>query len=633
MTPEEARLYIRNFQNPGVIARPDGPSLPSVSIPSGDMLPKQPTPNALRRLNLRNPLAFDIPAVKIPNIDIPTKGNELLRAAGQQPKQLNYTGSSLNVLSEQSAPTIPPRPISGSLPTASSLNPVASPQSLGPTNASALAPNVEGGLRPPFASTQKPFIEGEFTRVSTPLAPYQNTGTPPNGSNAIPSSSGAGLSRVPPSALSRVVSAVAGSAVPTLAGSIAGQIQEDENRKDPLYGMSPKDVAFLAESNPEVYAYRKKDIDRILQDSYAKPSEPTVERGSDIDPLELTKEERARAERNRAAVLELFPEKGLQYGKYSNPVPLPGIPSAQEDLDRFNRMRSSNIPIKSESTLENAVSRKARGGFVGAATDAQAEKNIQDRLAQDEAAHKVAIGYDRATEALKSLRAEKLGIPRSALEPGANAQPDMQTRNPFSLPGDSFGDAEIRKNNMMSAINDPRATKAQRAAALESMKTFIEGNQPPPQSARAVVNPLDEQRFLLDQQRAGRQQVMDENRFLADQQRTNRQQAVDASRLAIDAANLQNNQAKTALEQKQYEDKVRADFMANATFTTPNVPTGQLAAIALDVAKATGLPPDVALSYVDKAAAQFDWKNGPPKNIMDIGTLATTLAAAERRGQ
>ena len=142
MTPEEARLYIRNFQNPGVIARPDGPSLPSVSIPSGDMLPKQPTPNALRRLNLRNPLAFDIPAVKIPNIDIPTKGNELLRAAGQQPKQLNYTGSSLNVLSEQSAPTIPPRPISGSLPTASSLNPVASPQSLGPTNASALAPNV-----------------------------------------------------------------------------------------------------------------------------------------------------------------------------------------------------------------------------------------------------------------------------------------------------------------------------------------------------------------------------------------------------------------------------------------------------------------------------------------------------------
>lgn len=256
-----------------------------------------------------------------------------------------------------------------------------------------------------------------------------------------------------------------------------------------------------------------------------------------------------------------------------------------------------------------------RGGFVGASTDAEAARNLQDRFAQDQAASAMAANFDRQTEALKSLRAAQMGIPRSALEPGANAQPEQQTVNPFARPGDSFGDDVFRKNALESAITDPTATKRQRSDAVEMFKAYMEGAQPQQRPQPRPVNPLDEQRFLLEQQRAGRQQLM------------------DASRLAIDAANLQNNQAKTALEQKQYEDKVRADFIANATFTTPNVPTGQLAAIAIDVAKATGLPPDVALSYVDKAAAQFDWKNGPPKNIMDIGTLATTLAAAERRGQ
>ena len=255
-----------------------------------------------------------------------------------------------------------------------------------------------------------------------------------------------------------------------------------------------------------------------------------------------------------------------------------------------------------------------RGGFVGASTDAEAVRNLQDRFAQDQAASQMAANYNRQTEALKDLRAAQMGIPRSALESSANTQPDVQTRNPFSLPGDSFGDAEIRKNNMMSAINDPQATKSQRAAALETMKSFIEGNQPPPLPARAVVNPVEEQRFLLAQQQANRQQVNDENR------------------LKVDMANLQNNQAKTALEQKQYEDKTRADFMANTLFTAPNAPTSQLAATAWEISKATGVSPDVVASITDEEAKQYDWKNGPPKDMKAFNERIAAKVTAKYKG-
>jgi len=255
-----------------------------------------------------------------------------------------------------------------------------------------------------------------------------------------------------------------------------------------------------------------------------------------------------------------------------------------------------------------------RGGFVGATTDAEAARNLQDRFTQDQAASAMAANFDRQTEALKDLRAAQMGIPRSALEPGANAQPEQQTVNPFARPGDSFGDDVFRKNALESAITDPTATKRQRSDAVEMFKAYMEGAQPQQRPQPRPVNPLDEQRFLLEQQRAGRQQLMDENR------------------LKIDAANLQNAQAKTALDQRQYEDKARADFMTNATFTAPDAPTAQLAATAWEISKATGLPPDVVAAHVDKVAKEFDWKNGPPKNMQDLGRRVTTELTASYKG-
>ena len=87
----------------------------------------------------------------------------------------------------------------------------------------------------------------------------------------------------------------------------------------------------------------------------------------------------------------------------------------------------------------------SRGGFVGAATDAEAAKNLQDRLAQDEAAKSIAANMDRGTEALRDLRAEQMGITRNALDTaegrarGTTVLPSAPS--PFSQPGDSFEDA------------------------------------------------------------------------------------------------------------------------------------------------------------------------------------------------
>ena len=255
-----------------------------------------------------------------------------------------------------------------------------------------------------------------------------------------------------------------------------------------------------------------------------------------------------------------------------------------------------------------------RGGFVGASTDAEAARNLQDRFAQDQAASAMAANFDRQTEALKSLRAAQMGIPRSALEPGANAQPEQQTVNPFARPGDSFGDDVFRKNALESAITDPTATKRQRSDAVEMFKAYMEGAQKQQPQQPRLVNPLDEQRFLLAQQQANRQQLMDENR------------------LKIDAANLQNAQAKTALDQRQYEDKARTDFIPNATFTAPDAPTAQLAATAWEISKATGVPPDVVASIVDEEAKQYDWKNGPPKDMKAFNERVAARVTAKYKG-
>ena len=57
-----------------------------------------------------------------------------------------------------------------------------------------------------------------------------------------------------------------------------------------------------------------------------------------------------------------------------------------------------------------------RGGFVGAATDAQAATALQDRAAQNQAAQFNIDSMNRAADAMREARAARLGVGRGTLD-------------------------------------------------------------------------------------------------------------------------------------------------------------------------------------------------------------------------
>lgn len=126
-----------------------------------------------------------------------------------------------------------------------------------------------------------------------------------------------------------------------------------------------------------------------------------------------------------------------------------------------------------------------RGGFVGAATDAEAARNLQARFEQDAAASQVAAGFDRETERLRDARAEKMGISRAKLDASegrsnpltslfsAQGQPQQATPEAFSQPGDGFGDAAMRRSVLERRMADTRTSGSERRAAAEAYKGFL----------------------------------------------------------------------------------------------------------------------------------------------------------------
>lgn len=124
-----------------------------------------------------------------------------------------------------------------------------------------------------------------------------------------------------------------------------------------------------------------------------------------------------------------------------------------------------------------------RGGFGGAATDAEAARNLQARFEQDAAASQVAAGFDRETERLRDARAEKMGISRAKLDASegrSNPLTDLfapqgqpaQTEA-FSQPGDGFGDAAMRRSVLERRMADTRTSGSERRAAAEDYKGLL----------------------------------------------------------------------------------------------------------------------------------------------------------------
>ncbi len=268
-------------------------------------------------------------------------------------------------------------------------------------------------------------------------------------------------------------------------------------------------------------------------------------------------------------------------------------------------------------------SANGRGGFVGAATDAEAARNLQSRFEQDKAASLMAANFDRQTEALRNARAEKLGISREVLDASEGrgvikGTPVETAPNPFAMPGDNFGDDIRRRNELLGTINDPNARKTDRAAALSTLQSFM--SQPQPQPVR--VQPQSQGNLL------------DANKFLLDQQKFAWQQGVDRNKAAIDELEVQSKVAGAKLQQQKYNDEQRQAFINDFSYPAEGAPHAQLGELAWNLSKSTGgqLSPQEATLYIQKVAEKngVDWKDVQPESLVALGREAMKLAKQDR---
>lgn len=255
---------------------------------------------------------------------------------------------------------------------------------------------------------------------------------------------------------------------------------------------------------------------------------------------------------------------------------------------------------------------RGSGGFVGAGTDAEAARNQQAQSAQNIAARNIAANTDQVIERLRDLRAEKMGISRVALDTseGRGEQEAAEdTSSPFTMPGDNFGDDTRRLNTLLSTIANPRGRsrkerESQRESALMTLELLKRAQQPARVKAGAKADPMDLQRFLLDQQKFGWQQ------------------GVDKGRLRLEEKTLEDKAATANLERQKYMDERRTNFIDNFTFSDANAPREQIAADIFEISKATGgvVPPEIVARYYEQAVKDFkiDYKKGGPKNQKEL---------------
>jgi hypothetical protein len=317
------------------------------------------------------------------------------------------------------------------------------------------------------------------------------------------------------------------------------------------------------------------------------------------------------------------------------PAPLPGSPGVTrfasptgEGMER----RSYTSPqggltgvVPTERLTQEGMIPRGRGGFVGASTDAEAMRNQQSRMLQDTMASANAASMNRAADMMKENRMIRRGMERG-IAGGPARMPGIWDR-----PGDGRGDAQFRENRYNSLINDAarqkgfgaskRADRMLKAAELGRApgETTLAANVAGAKASTGGPNPLDAQRFLLDQQKL------------------NQQQGMDSARLGIKQGTLEDRRSKTALEQKKYSDERRAAFMDSFSYPDKNAPREQLGALTFSLSEATGgqISPELMQGYLQRAAeeAGINWKKGGPKSMTKLGERAIELATLDYQGQ
>ena len=264
--------------------------------------------------------------------------------------------------------------------------------------------------------------------------------------------------------------------------------------------------------------------------------------------------------------------------------------------------------------------------WVGARTDAEAARNLQDRAAQDQATQAEVARLNRATDALQSLRearSPKFSFGASSIGGGPDT---LDVASGRVINRDT--PASVVASRMQDAVDTARrfggfgGGKTGRLIAEEIGKVYL---------ADKALQQSELEAGIKNNQ-AATTSAADMNKYLLDQQKFAYQQGIDKARLNIDANTLKDKQANTILEQQKYTDTQQKSFMDN--FIAPEgAPVDELKSGILAMSKATGLSPDVMNTYVQRVAKanNVDWKNAPPKDLELLFKQATALAASENK--
>ena len=259
-----------------------------------------------------------------------------------------------------------------------------------------------------------------------------------------------------PGFFSKAGSFLAGGAVPTYAASIAKAIDASQNPANTT--ASNQDIAFMAEDNP-VLAERTFGKERVAQAFAASQKTNVVKYGD--KPRNTINQSKA--------VTAPKPEAPTPYtlGQYKD-APLPQYFPVERASDVFARAKATDgsasfapgTGIDDASVMAGA--RSGRGGFVGAATDAEAARNIQSRLEQDAAASQVVASMNRGAEAERDTRAAKLGISRAVLDQmegrmDSPAVQALQERQNAQKPYEAMEQALSAYRNEQAAIDKLRS--------------------------------------------------------------------------------------------------------------------------------------------------------------------------------
>lgn len=294
--------------------------------------------------------------------------------------------------------------------------------------------------------------------------------------------------------------------------------------------------------------------------------------------------------------------------------------------------------------VSSAVPGAKQGGWVGARTDAEAARNLQDRALQDQATQAEVARLNRATDAMRSLReaqsprfsfgASSIGGGPDTLDVASGRVINRDT--PASVVASRMQDAVNTarrfggfgggKTGRLIAEEMGKVYLADKALQQSELEAGVKNNQ-----AVAASN-ADMNKFLVGQQNFAQQQNMEKAKLNMEQQKFEQQQGLDKERLTVEKDALRNKQESTALGRQKYIDTQQKEFMNN--YIAPEgAPADELKSGILAMSKATGLSPGIMNIYVQRVAKanNVDWKNAPPKDLKLLFEQATALAASENK--